>query len=77
MAKRLTKIYTRTGDDGTTGLADGSRTHKDAARLEAIGDVDELNSTMGVLLTQELPEAMRLVFVGVAPGVYDLVKSSA
>ena len=50
MGKRLTKIYTRTGDDGTTGLADGSRIAKDAPRIAAIGDVDELNSAMGLLL---------------------------
>jgi cob(I)alamin adenosyltransferase len=45
---KLNKIYTRTGDDGTTGLVDGSRTPKDAARMAAIGDVDEANSTIGV-----------------------------
>ncbi len=55
MANRLTKIYTRTGDGGTTGLADGSRVAKDAPRIEAIGAVDELNSTLGVLLAETLP----------------------
>ncbi|NBR32609.1 MAG: ATP:cob(I)alamin adenosyltransferase, partial [Sphingomonadaceae bacterium] len=45
---KLTKIYTRTGDDGTTGLVDGSRTAKDAPRMAAIGDVDELNSQLGL-----------------------------
>ena len=45
---KLTKIYTRTGDDGTTGLVDGSRTAKDAPRMAAIGDVDELNSSIGL-----------------------------
>ena len=45
---KLTKIYTRTGDDGTTGLVDGSRTQKDAPRMAAIGDVDELNAALGV-----------------------------
>ena len=45
---KLNKIYTRTGDDGTTGLVDGSRTSKDAARMQAIGDVDELNSAIGI-----------------------------
>lgn len=59
MAKRLTKIYTRTGDNGTTGLADGSRVDKDAARVHAMGDVDELNSAIGLLLAEELPETMR------------------
>ena len=55
MANRLSKIVTRTGDDGTTGLGDGSRLPKDAARIEAIGAVDELNSALGVLLALDLP----------------------
>lgn len=50
MGNRLSKIYTRTGDDGTTGLGDGSRVPKDSARVEAYGTVDELNSAIGVLL---------------------------
>jgi cob(I)alamin adenosyltransferase len=50
MGHRLSKIYTRTGDDGTTGLGDGSRTDKDSARVEAYGTVDELNSVLGVIL---------------------------
>src|ERR1700748_2142449 len=50
MGNRLSKIYTRTGDDGTTGLGDGTRVPKDGARVEAYGTVDELNSTLGVLL---------------------------
>ena len=52
MGHRLSKIYTRTGDDGTTGLGDGSRINKDHARMEAIGTVDELNSQVGVLITE-------------------------
>ena len=52
MGHRLSKIYTRTGDDGTTGLGDGSRIDKDHARMEAIGTVDELNSQIGVLITE-------------------------
>jgi cob(I)alamin adenosyltransferase len=52
MANRLTKIYTRTGDQGTTGLADGSRIEKHSARIQAIGDCDELNASLGVLATQ-------------------------
>jgi cob(I)alamin adenosyltransferase len=56
MANRLSKIVTHTGDDGTTGLGDGSRLPKDSARIEAIGAVDELNSALGVLLTLELPD---------------------
>ena len=50
MGNRLSKIYTRTGDDGTTGLGDGSRTTKDSARVEAYGTVDEANSAIGVVL---------------------------
>ena len=50
MGKRLSKIYTRTGDDGTTGLGDGSRVAKDAPRVEAYGTVDEANSAIGVIL---------------------------
>ena len=58
MGNRLSKIYTRTGDDGTTGLGDGQRVPKDSARVEAYGAVDELNSTIGVLLAvRELPQA--------------------
>ncbi len=56
MANRLSVIATRTGDDGTTGLGDGSRTPKDAPRIAALGDVDELNSVIGVLLTENLPD---------------------
>ena len=56
MGNRLSKIYTRTGDDGTTGLGDGSRVPKDSVRVEAYGTVDELNSSIGVLLAvPELP----------------------
>ena len=53
MGHRLSKIYTRTGDAGTTGLGDGSRTEKDAARVEAYGTVDELSSVIGMLLAHE------------------------
>ncbi len=56
MGYRLSKIYTRTGDAGTTGLGDGSRVGKDAPRVTALGDVDELNSVVGLLLCEELPE---------------------
>lgn len=58
MGKRLTRIYTRTGDQGSTGLGDGSRVAKDAARVEAYGTVDELNSVVGMLRTHALPEPM-------------------
>ena len=60
MGNRLTKLYTKTGDDGTTGLGDGSRTTKDSARIEAVGTIDELNSWIGLLLA-ELPEDEPLI----------------
>jgi cob(I)alamin adenosyltransferase len=60
VGNRLSKIYTRTGDDGTTGLGDGQRVAKDSARVEAYGAVDELNSTIGVLLAA--PELPKVVF---------------
>ena len=72
MAKRLTKIYTRTGDGGTTGLADGSRVGKDAPRVDAMGDVDELNSAIGLLLAEDLPEAMRAGMVAVQHDLLDI-----
>jgi cob(I)alamin adenosyltransferase len=60
MGKRLSKIYTRTGDDGTTGLGDGSRTQKDSARVEAYGTVDEANSAIGVVLSHaSVPTSVR------------------
>ena len=55
MGNRLSKIYTRTGDDGSTGLADGSRVRKDDLRVEAMGALDELNSALGLALASELP----------------------
>lgn len=58
MGKRLTRIYTRTGDQGDTGLGDGSRVAKDAARVEAYGTVDELNSVIGLLRTHALSEPL-------------------
>jgi cob(I)alamin adenosyltransferase len=59
MANRLTQITTRTGDDGSTGLGDGTRVPKSHLRVEAMGDVDELNSTLGVLLAEPLPDDVR------------------
>lgn len=56
MGNRLTRIYTRTGDDGSTGLGDGSRAAKDAPRLQAIGDVDELNSAIALVLASAPPQ---------------------
>ena len=72
MARRLTRITTRTGDDGTTGLADGSRLPKDDVRLEAIGAVDELNSALGLLLAEELAPAVRAALAPVQHDLFDL-----
>ncbi len=58
MGHRLSKIVTRTGDDGTTGLGDGRRVPKDSARIEAIGAVDELNCALGELQARTLPQAL-------------------
>jgi len=60
MGNRLTKLYTKTGDDGTTGLGDGSRTTKDSPRIEAVGTIDELNSWIGLVLA-ELPADEQLI----------------
>ena len=72
MANRLSQIVTRTGDDGTTGLGDGSRTRKDALRVQAMGEIDELNSTLGVLLCETLPEAARADLVDIQHDLFDL-----
>jgi cob(I)alamin adenosyltransferase len=72
MGNRLSKIYTRTGDDGTTGLGDGTRVAKDSARVSAYGTVDEANSTIGLLLAGELPEAMRELLTTVQHQLFDL-----
>jgi cob(I)alamin adenosyltransferase len=72
MGHRLSKIYTRTGDAGTTGLGDGSRTSKDSARVAAMGDVDELNSLIGVILCEDLPTEVRELFIGVQHDLFDL-----
>jgi cob(I)alamin adenosyltransferase len=72
MGHRLSKIYTRTGDDGTTGLGDGSRTHKDSLRVEAFGAVDELNSVIGQLATHTLPEQMRREITNIQHDLFDI-----
>jgi cob(I)alamin adenosyltransferase len=73
MGNRLSKIYTRTGDDGTTGLGDGSRVPKDSARVEAYGTVDELNSTLGVLLAvPDLPAAIGACLTEMQHELFDL-----
>jgi cob(I)alamin adenosyltransferase len=88
MGHRLTQIATRTGDDGTTGLGDGTRVPKSHARIQALGDVDELNSQLGVLLAEPLPDDVRELLIVIqhelfnlggelaVPG-YELLKSEA
>ena len=72
MGNRLSKIYTRTGDDGSTGLGDGSRVGKDSARVEAYGTVDEANSTIGLLLAAELPDGVRELLTRIQHQLFDL-----
>ena len=72
MSNRLTQIATRTGDDGTTGLGDGSRVGKDHLRIAALGDVDELNSNLGVLLAEPLPDDVRELLVVVQHELFNL-----
>jgi cob(I)alamin adenosyltransferase len=72
MGQRLTQIATRTGDDGTTGLGDGTRTGKDALRVHAMGDVDELNSSLGVLLAEPLPDDVRELLVVIQHELFNL-----
>jgi cob(I)alamin adenosyltransferase len=72
MGHRLSRIVTRTGDDGSTGLGDGSRVGKDSARIDALGDVDELNSVIGVLLAESLPEDVAGWLLAVQHDLFDL-----
>ena len=72
MANRLSQIATRTGDNGTTGLGDNTRVSKDSLRVHAMGDVDELNSHIGVLLCEELPPGVRDLLVEVQHQLFNL-----
>lgn len=72
MGNRLSKIYTRTGDDGSTGLGDGSRVAKDSARVTAYGTVDEANSAIGVLLAAQVPDDVRALLVSIQHQLFDL-----
>src|SRR5512145_2877759 len=72
MGHRLSKIVTRTGDAGTTGLGDGSRVAKDSARIEAIGAVDELNAVLGLLLVEPLPAGVVALLTDVQHDLFDL-----
>lgn len=72
MATRLSIITTRGGDDGTTGLGDGSRVPKDAARIAALGDVDELNSAIGLWRSEDLPQAIDKVLAQIQNDLFDM-----
>ncbi|HEY0310338.1 MAG TPA: cob(I)yrinic acid a,c-diamide adenosyltransferase [Luteimonas sp.] len=72
MGNRLSKIYTRTGDDGSTGLGDGTRVAKDSARVTAYGTVDEANSAIGVLLAAQVPEPIRELLTRIQHQLFDL-----
>ncbi|MBI3779241.1 MAG: cob(I)yrinic acid a,c-diamide adenosyltransferase [Gammaproteobacteria bacterium] len=72
MGHRLSKIVTRTGDDGTTGLGDGSRVKKTDRRIEAIGAVDELNSLIGMLIAREIPDEIRTALTEIQHDLFDL-----
>jgi cob(I)alamin adenosyltransferase len=72
MGHRLTRISTRTGDDGSTGLGDGTRVAKDHLRIAAMGDVDELNSQLGVLLAEPLPGDVRELLVRIQHELFNL-----
>ncbi len=72
MGHRLSKITTRTGDDGSTGLADGRRVPKSHPRVEALGEVDELNSQIGLLLAEDLPADLRGQLFAIQHALFDL-----
>ena len=72
MANRLTQIATRTGDNGTTGLGDNTRISKNSLRVHAMGDVDELNSSIGVLLCEAMPDSVRSLLVEVQHQLFNL-----
>ena len=72
MGNRLTQIATRTGDDGTTGLGDNTRVPKNSLRVHAMGDVDELNSNIGVLLCEDMPRGVRELLVEIQHQLFNL-----
>ena len=72
MGNRLSKIYTRTGDGGTTGLGDGTRVAKDAARVEAYGTIDEANSAIGLVLAADVPGDVRALLTRIQHQLFDL-----
>jgi len=72
VGNRLSKIYTRTGDDGTTGLGNGERIAKDDSRVEAYGTVDELNSALGVVAAADLPEHLHALLANIQQSLFDM-----
>jgi len=72
MGQRLTQIATRTGDNGTTGLGDNTRVSKDSLRVHAMGDVDELNSHIGLLLCEDMPQSVRTLLVEIQHQLFNL-----
>ena len=72
MGHRLSKIVTRSGDAGETGLGDGTRVAKDSLRIDAIGDVDELNSCIGLILTENLPHEINQCLINIQHDLFDL-----
>ncbi|MDR1423069.1 MAG: cob(I)yrinic acid a,c-diamide adenosyltransferase [Azoarcus sp.] len=72
MGHRLSKIYTRSGDTGTTGLGDGSRVSKGDVRIALIGEIDETNAALGLVLAEELPDEVRALLTGVQHDLFDL-----
>ncbi len=72
MGNRLSKIYTRTGDGGTTGLGDGSRVAKDSLRVQAMGDVDELNAVVGLILVEPVSDTIRDCLTAVQHDLFNL-----
>jgi cob(I)alamin adenosyltransferase len=72
MGHRLSKITTRTGDSGETGLGDGARVGKDSLRIQVLGDVDELNSSLGLVLAEKLPAGIRQALLRVQQDLFDL-----
>ncbi len=72
MGHRLSKIYTRTGDGGTTGLGDGSRVDKDSIRVEAYGTIDELNSLIGLLATHDMPDVIAQELIEIEHDLFDI-----
>ena len=72
MGHRLSKIYTRTGDAGTTGLGDGNRVSKNSLRIHSLGEIDELNACIGLLLNEKLPDDVRALLVDVQHDLFDL-----